>query len=104
MMESSRDIFPFFYNQNITPPTPFAIYSLDDIRHRGKDCFLSTSKSVQSVCQDGRTKIIRKSEPCHLISRHLLGLTDALLGCLPRLLSESARLTSKAKDLTGCGN
>lgn len=37
--------------------------------------------------------------PCHILSSswHLLGLTDATLSCLPKLLSESARLTSKPR-------
>lgn len=55
-------------------------------------------------CPNGRTKMILQineecKAPCHTLSSswHLLGLTDATLSCLPELLSESARLTSKPR-------
>lgn len=99
--------FTFFfhlYNQNIRSSIS-VIYFWSDIRHYGiwRGIFFM-SKTVQHVCQNDRSKMIFQinevcSASCQRISCswHLLGLTDALLGCLCRLLSESDRLTSRPR-------
>lgn len=72
------------------------------LRHLTWHLFMS--ESVQNVCQNDRSKMILQinevcSASCQRISCswHLLGLTDAPLGCLAGLLSESARLTSRPR-------